>query len=42
MRGVVFLLCALALAAGEEKASIETNDETDKEDLNNEASSRSK
>jgi len=42
MRGVVFLISALALATGEEKTSIETNDETNKEDLNPEASSRRK
>jgi hypothetical protein len=42
MRGVVLLVCALALTLGEEKTSIETNDETTKEDLNPEASSRRK
>jgi hypothetical protein len=42
MRGVVFLISALALAVGEEKTSIETNDETNKEDLSLESSGRRK
>jgi len=42
MRVVVFLIGALALAVGEEKTSIETSDETNKEELNPEASSRRK
>jgi len=42
MRFVVLLISALALAVGQEKASIETGDETNKEELNPEASSRRK
>jgi hypothetical protein len=42
MRGVVFLISALALAVGEEKTSVETIDETNREDLNTGASSRRK
>jgi hypothetical protein len=42
MRFVVFLMCALALAIGDERTSIETNDETAKEDLNTGASGRRK
>jgi len=42
MRGVVFLISALALAVGEEKSSVETIDESNREDLNTEASGKSK
>ena len=42
MCGLVFLMGVLALAVGEEKTSIETNDETNKEDLSPEQSSRRK
>jgi hypothetical protein len=42
MRGFVLLVCALAFTLAEEKSSVETVDDTTKEDLNPEASSRSK
>jgi len=42
MRFVVLLISALALAVGEGKPTIETSDEKNKEELNPEASSRSK
>jgi hypothetical protein len=42
MCGVVLLLSALALALGEEKTSIETSEDTNKEQLNPEASGRRK
>jgi len=42
MCGFVFLLSALALAVGEEKTLVETSEETNKEELNPEASSRRK
>jgi hypothetical protein len=42
MRGFVLLVCALAFTLAEEKTSVETADDNTKEDLNPEASSRSK
>jgi hypothetical protein len=42
MRGFVLLVCALAFTLAEEKPTVEVSDDSTKEDLNPEASSRSK